>query len=64
MVHWDSKLKSNPIHVVIKCKRGGKYQFYGKDPSIIVDKQCKGLKSFKSNYPYYIILKRGTLFNL
>ena len=63
MVRWDSKPKGNPIRVVIKCKRGGKYQSYGKDPSVALDKQRKGLKSFKSNCPYHIILKRGTIFD-
>jgi hypothetical protein len=45
MVRWDSKPKGNPIRVVIKCKRGGKYQSHGKDPSVAPDKQRKGSKS-------------------
>jgi hypothetical protein len=64
MVYWDSKPKGNPIYIVIKCKRGGKYQFYGKDSFIALNKQYKELKLFKSNCSYYIILKRGTLLKL
>jgi hypothetical protein len=63
MVCWDLKPKGNPIYVVIKYKREGKYQSHRKDPSIAADKQRKGSKSFKSNYPYCIVLKRGTPFN-
>jgi hypothetical protein len=63
MVRRDSKPKGNPTRVIIKCKRGGKYQSHGKDPSVAPDKQRKGSKSFKSNYPYRIVLKRGTIFD-
>jgi len=61
IVRRDSKPKGNPTRVVIKCKRGGKYQSHGKDPSIAADKQRKGAKSFKVDCSYRIVLKRGTV---
>jgi hypothetical protein len=38
IVRRNSKLKENLIRVVIKYKKGGKYQSYKKDPFIIIDK--------------------------
>jgi hypothetical protein len=63
MVRRDSKPKGNPTRVVLTCKRGGKYQSHGKDPSITSNKQRKGTKSFKTDCQYRVVLQRGTLFD-
>jgi len=61
IVRRDSKPKENLIRVVIKYKKRGKYQSYKKDPSITIDKQYKRAKSFKVDYSYRIVLKKGTV---